>query len=153
MNMKFLATMGMIFSIAIAIVGVVVLCGGLGGDAGYPSGALSYYDSGYASFGGDFYTYVNNNAAEAADAGNRAAANVKELCDLVKNVSGAFLIGFGLLGMCLFGIVRCNSIDGNMEEELHRIFEAECAGDEDDASTKMPAAPEIPEVPAAEVEI
>lgn len=107
MNKKTFSTLGMIFSAVIVFLGILVLAGALGGDASYPNSASYLYDSGYATFGGDFYTFVNNNAAEAASASYTAAANLQDLCELLKNVCGIFLMGFGLMGVCYFGIQRC----------------------------------------------
>ena len=60
MNKKTFSTLGMIFSAVIVFLGILVLAGALGGDASYPNSASYLYDSGYATFGGDFYTFVNN---------------------------------------------------------------------------------------------
>ncbi len=108
MTKKRFATIGMIVSILIVLMGILVISGAFGGDGDYPGSAPSYYDSGYASFGGDFYTYVNNNAGEAASAARTTARNLDTLNDLAKNVCGIFLMGFGLMGLCAFGIVRCS---------------------------------------------
>lgn len=108
MSKKTLATLGMIVSMILVLFAALVFTGELGGDANYPSTAPYGYDSGYATFGGDFYTYASNNAAEAASASRTAAANIRELCNLMKNVCGCFLMGFGLMGFCHFGIIRCD---------------------------------------------
>lgn len=85
MTKKTFALIGMIISLAIVVCGVLTISGELGGNAHYASGASYLYDSGYASFGADFYTYVSNNAAEAADA---APAPVpEELPDLENSSS------------------------------------------------------------------
>ena len=108
MNKKTYATIGMIVSVLIVLMGILVISGAFGGNGDSPSSAPSYYDSGYASFGGDFYTYVNNNAGEAASAARTTARNVDYLSTLLKNACGIFLMGFGLMGACAFGIVRCS---------------------------------------------
>ena len=118
MNKKLYATLGMIFSAVIVLMGILVICGALGGDASYANSAPSYYDSGYATFGGDFYTYVNNNAGEAASASRTAANNLLDLCVLLKNVCGISMMGFGLMGVCLFGILRCKYDDKKTEAEV-----------------------------------
>ena len=135
MNKKLLATLGMVFSAVLVLASILVFAGAMGGDANYPSSAPYSYDSGYASFGADFYTYVSNNAGEAASASRTAANNVRELCELMKNVCGCFLLGFGLLGFCHFGIVRC---------ECRKQEDAEKAA----AEPELPAAPEAPAEPA-----
>ena len=108
MSKQTFATLGMVFSAVLVLCSILVFIGVMGGEASYPGSAPYSYDSGYATFGGDFYTYVSNNAAEAASASRTAANNVRELCDLMKNVCGLFLLGFGLLGFCHFGIVFCD---------------------------------------------
>ena len=104
MTKKTYALIGMIVSLAIVLCGILTISGTLGGDAHYASGASYLYDSGYASFGADFYTYVSNNAAEAADAASTVASNVRSVAELQKNVFGIFLMGFGLMGFCFFGM-------------------------------------------------
>ncbi len=106
MSKKTFATIGTIVSILLVIVGLLVLFGVFGGAARYPNSAPYSYDSGYATFGGDFYTYVVNNAGEAASASRTAAINTMELCNLMRNVGGILLISFGLFGFCGFGILR-----------------------------------------------
>ncbi len=108
MSKNSFATAGMVISALVVLMGILTMCGAFGGDATI-AGAASYrYDSGYASFGGDFYSYVNNNAAEASAAARTTAKNVKELVDLTKTVGGIFLMSVGLFGLCGFGIVRCS---------------------------------------------
>ena len=72
----------------------------------YPSSAPTKYDSGYATFGGDAYTYMANNAAEAASAARTVAGNQQDIFGLMQTVSGILLIGFGLLGFCHFGALK-----------------------------------------------
>lgn len=109
MNRKVFATLGMIFGLLIALCGILTLSGKLGGDTSYPSSAPYSYDSGYASFGADFYTYVSNNAAETASAARTTAGNLEDIAELLKNVCGIFLIGFGMMGFCFFGAIRKES--------------------------------------------
>jgi len=104
MSKKLFSILGIVFSALIVVSGVLVVFGVLGGDASGATSAPSKYDSGYASFGADFYSFVNNNAAEAAVAARFTASNVRSLCELLKNVCGIFLMGFGLMGVCFFGI-------------------------------------------------
>ncbi len=94
--------------IGISVSAVIVLCGILtvaglfGGRTELAGSAPIYYDSGYASFGGDFYTFVSNNAAEAAQASRTVAKNLDRIAKLLKNVLGTGLIGLGLLSGCYF---------------------------------------------------
>ena len=105
MSKKIFSILGIVFSALIVVSGVLVVFGVLGGDASGATSAPSKYDSGYASFGADFYSFVNNNAAEAAVAARFTASNVRSLCELLKNVCGIFLMGFGLLSLCHFTMV------------------------------------------------
>lgn len=107
MNKKNFSMIGMVVSLAVALCGILTIFGVMGGDASSASSAPYYYDSGYASFGADFYGYVTNNAAEAADAAQATASNLVDIADLLRNVCGIFLIGFGLMGFAGFGYLWC----------------------------------------------
>lgn len=121
---KFFAIIGMLFCCAVIYVGVQYLngsnqlIGGISIGGNYvsspnsSSSAPSYYDSGYASFGGDFYSYVNNNAAEAAKAARTIASNQIQLFEqqsrfekTTRQFFGFFLITLGGIGVCLFGVL------------------------------------------------
>lgn len=106
MSKKVFATLGMVFGLVIALCGILTITGEMGGNTSYPSSAPYSYESGYASFGADFYTYVSNNSAEAASAARTTASNLEDIADLLKNVCGVFLMGFGMLGFCFFGAMR-----------------------------------------------
>ena len=103
LNKKNFSLVGMGISILVVLFGILIMAGAMGGNASYSSGSY-LYDSGYASFGADFYTYVSNNAAEAASASRTAASNLVSIAKLLKNVCGIFLMGFGTMGFCLFGM-------------------------------------------------
>ena len=139
MTKKAFATIGMVVSVLIAVMGVLVIAGQLGGQASSASSAPYTYESGYASFGADFYTYVSNNAGEAASASRTAANNIRELCELLTNVSGIFLIGFGLLGVCYFGIHRCSCEEAKGQPEF--VPEQPAAGDENAPVSEQEEAP------------
>ena len=57
MNKKTLSLVGMIIGCVFVLIGILSLSGAVGGNTSYPSSAPYSYDSGYASFGGDYYTY------------------------------------------------------------------------------------------------
>ena len=97
--------MGMILGLVMALCGILTITGTMGGDTSYPSSAPYSYESGYASFGADFYTYVSNNSAEAASAARTTASNLEDIAELLKNVCGCFLAVFGLMGVCFFGTI------------------------------------------------
>ena len=84
--------------------GILILSGSFGGDTSTASGASALYDSGYASFGADFYTYVSNNAQEAASASRTVASNLNAIADLLRSSLGCLFIVFGLFTTCLFGL-------------------------------------------------
>lgn len=93
---KIFSIIGMVVSAMIVITGILTISGVFGGNESY---IPYYYDSGYASFGADFYSYVNNNAAAAARA-------VTSLVLFAKSISGIFMICIGLLSLCHFGIAH-----------------------------------------------
>ena len=133
MNKKLFAIIGVATSVLLILMGLLTICGAFGGDTSYPSSGWSY-DSGYATFGGDFYTYVNNNAAKAAYASSSASSNVAELVDLMKNFCGIFMMGFGLLGLSYFGMSLCDYVTFPApKQETETVAEA-------------PAEPQEPEV-------
>ena len=102
-SVKTFSVIGIIAGVTLLILGILVLCGEMGGDMVHAGGAPSRYDSGYATFGADFYTYTVNNAGEAAAAGRAAASNAYEIGHLMKNVYGISFIAAGLFMICLFG--------------------------------------------------
>jgi len=105
MKKKTLALIGMITGGLLFLCGLLVMLGAFGGDTGYASSAGYLYDSGYATFGADFYNYVSNNAAEAASASRTAANNLDDIASLLKNVCGVFLMGIGLMAACSFAMI------------------------------------------------
>lgn len=98
--------MGMAISLVIALMGVLVMSGAMAGSPSSASGAPSYYSSGYSAFGGDAYTYMSNNAQEAASAARTVANNQRHIYNLIERAVGILLIGFGLLGFCFFGALK-----------------------------------------------
>lgn len=101
---KFFAVIGMLVCAGLVVAGIMFVEGNMGGNTSTASSAPSYYNSGYATFGADFYTYVTNNAGEAASAVRTAAANLNHIARLLRNFCGAVLIGMGLIGFCGFGV-------------------------------------------------
>lgn len=107
MRKKLFATIGMIVCVVFIIMGFATM----GRDNECSTASRSgMYDSGLTTFGADFYTYSNNNTAEAASAARTTANNIYELYDLLADVSGWFFVFAGLIGFCHFGIIRagCN---------------------------------------------
>ena len=101
---KKLALIGMIAGIAMIFIGLLTMCGAFSGSISY--GGSSPYSSGYASFGADYYTYSVNNSAETASAARAAAQNVGDVLDFIQVCGGLFLMLFGLMAFCGFGIVH-----------------------------------------------
>lgn len=116
---KFFSIVGIFFSCMVIYLGVQYInlnaefVGGRTVSApDTASSAPSYVDSGYASFGADFYTYVTNNAADAASAVHTVAANQVRIFDQMNQVKtiltrffGFVLISLGGMGVCLFGFL------------------------------------------------
>lgn len=104
MNKKTVSIIGMVCGAVIILLGILVMAGSMGGGASTASGASYLYDSGYATFGADFYTYVSNNAAEAASASRVVASNLKAIAELLKNACGILIMAVGLFTTCYFGV-------------------------------------------------
>lgn len=96
---KRFSIMGMVVCSLIVIFGILLLAGVLKPFYSYVDTPGYLYDYGYAQFGADFYSHVNNNAALAAKGTQSIAANQKKTL----SVYGIMMIGFGLFGICLFG--------------------------------------------------
>lgn len=104
-------TIGMIVSACVVALGILTLIGAFGGVPANDDSFINSNDGGYARFGTDFYTFVNNNAASAALYAIRTTA-------LLRNVSGFLFIGFGLLSFCYFASKRyCEPTKPIMREE------------------------------------
>ena len=105
MSKKYYAVCGLIIGTIVVILGTLVTSGAIGGNTvtatTSPSSIL--YSSGYASFGADFYTYVTNNAQEAASAARTIADNQNVIYGFLRSAFGIALIVFGLFMNCLFG--------------------------------------------------
>ena len=100
---KAFSVLGMVSGIAVVVLGFLMLFGVLGGNTSSATSSSYLYPSGYATFGADFYTYVSNNAAEAASASRVAANNLNTIAKTIRTGSGILLIGFGMMLLCLFG--------------------------------------------------
>ncbi len=111
MNKKTLSLVGTVAGVLLVVMGFLMLVGAFGGHTSYYSTAPYDYDSGYATFGADYYTYSVNNAAEATDAAQAAASNARELVKITKVFFGLIMMAVGLFATCAFGIVfvGCNA--------------------------------------------
>ena len=102
MSKKVFAIIGMIVCVVFVIMGFSIV----GQDNECSTASRSgMYDSGLTTFGADFYTYSNNNTAEAANAARITANNIYHLYDLLGNIFGWFFVFVGLIGFCHFGVV------------------------------------------------
>ena len=104
MNKKLVSLIGIVLGVVVIVMGILVMAGVFGGDASGAGTSPYNYDSGYASFGADFYTYVSNNAAEAASAARTVASNLVRIADLLKNALGILTIAFGAFMCCFFAL-------------------------------------------------
>ena len=91
------AKIGMVSCAIIAIMGLLILCGAMGGSTQDSYGSYGY-TNGKASFGADFYT----SAAEVT------ADNLNEIGTLLRWSLGILVFGIGAIGACGFGIVYCD---------------------------------------------
>ena len=108
-NKKNAAIIGAALSLVIILFGILVLSGAFGAKTEKAPSSSSKYDTGYATFGADFYNFASNNAYEAAVATRAVADNLHALGKLIKNVSGLTLLALGFLGCGYFGLafVEC----------------------------------------------
>ncbi len=107
---KVFSIIGMVVGLAFVIVGLVAMSGAMGGRASYPGSAPYGYDSGYAEFGADYYTYSVNNTAETASAARTTANNIRCISDFLLLFCGLSSMLFGLVIICAFGIVFASCI-------------------------------------------
>ncbi len=134
---KVFSIVGLFVGLAFIVVGSLSMSGALGGETSYPGNAPFSYDSGYATFGGDYYTYSVNNSAEAASAARTAANNIGDVADFLVLFFGLTSVLFGLMVMCAFGVVLSSCIKKAtpplVADTDNAIFDAEST--ESDAET------------------
>ena len=123
MSKKTLSLVGIIVGFAFILIGILSFSGALGGNTSHPSSAPYSYDSGYASFGADYYTYSVNNTAETARAARTTASNLDDIADFIKNFCGLFSICFGLAIVCCFAIYRAGlkETDCKVADEVNLV--------------------------------
>lgn len=118
--------LGIIFSLVIVLLGILLLTGAI--SVKPESSYLRRYDSGFAVFGGDFYTHVNNNAAEAVG--------------LIRVTAGILVMSIGALGFCLFGaFLGIKEIDPSVQ--MPKPTSKPVAGPK---APKVPATDELPDL-------
>lgn len=101
---KIFPLVGMIVGLAFVLVGILSFTG-FSRYPVYGSSAPYSYDSGFAQFGADYYSYSVNNSAEAASAARAAAANAANTFHFLKMFCGCASILFGLIVVCGFGLL------------------------------------------------
>ena len=104
MKKKF-SIVGILVGVVFIIVGLLAMTGALSSNATGASSAPYPYDSGYATFNGDYYTYSVNNTAEAASAARTTAYNVYAVANFLEMFMGISSIIVGVIVICGFGIV------------------------------------------------
>lgn len=103
------ASIGIIAGIMLIVFGSIIILGGFGDAYGHVSYSGDY-TKGYATFGGDFYTYSVNNTAQAASAASATNDSLHGISNLLCNSLGVFMQCFGLITICGFGIVFADCI-------------------------------------------
>ena len=106
---KNFSVLGIVVGGLFVLLGILSIFGAFGGDTSSPVRAPYGYDSGYAEFGADYYTYSSNNAAEAASAARTAAYNAQAIAEFLTLFCGLASILLGLMVICGFGIVLSTS--------------------------------------------
>lgn len=107
---RFFAVGGMAVCLLSVLLGILILCGVFGGLRGnYPTSTT--YDHGYAMFGNDYYTYMNNNAAATTSAISSVNRNIIAQSKLIKNISGLAFMSVGIIGFFAFGTTAVDSIN------------------------------------------
>ncbi len=100
---KTLSLIGILTGIAVIIFALCILFGAFSKE--WSVGGYSSYDSGYANFGADYYTYSVNNSAETTTAVRAAARNIGNVYELLELCVGCFMLFFGIMSVCGFGMV------------------------------------------------
>ena len=114
---KNFSIIGMITGILLVVVGILSMCE-VFGDANAFGNHNYKYDSGYATFGADYYTYVVNNTAEIEDEVDAANSNLMDIAEYMQMAFGLFFICFGILAFCGFGIVLAGCKNPLIEENI-----------------------------------
>ncbi|MBQ7399347.1 MAG: hypothetical protein IJW06_02645 [Clostridia bacterium] len=118
---KTFSIIGILVGVALIIIGIATMGGGLGGNTSHGFTNALNHDNGYTSFGAAFYTYVNNNAAEISENTSQIAWNTDDIGDFLKNFFGIISICFGMITICGFGIVY----SGCPKKEKTNVFPTE----------------------------
>lgn len=106
---KFFSIIGIIVGASFIILGFLTISGELGGNATGTSYTKDIYDTGYAVFGTDFYTYSVNNTAKAAEAAEVTAYNVYSVANFLQTFLGTSSILIGIIVISCFGILLSTS--------------------------------------------
>ena len=65
-----------------------------------------------------------------ASAARTTASNIGDIAELLKNVCGVFLMGFGLLSLCFFGMIFVGEKKVTTETVVEELPEQECVAEE-----------------------
>ena len=135
---KILSLTAMVVSVIIAFCGILTLCGAFGNADSY--GGSSPYDSGYASFGADYYTYSVNNAAEMVSEANAINNNLRDISDILNAGFGLFMLALGILSFCGFGIIYAGC-----EAAVQCVCTEACADKQDEEEVYCETEPDFEE--------
>ena len=144
---KISALMGLAAGLLAILIGILILSGSIGGNTSYYaySEYISSIDSGRTAFGADFYTYVNNNAANAVTAVKNTTnavegvgESLEDLFHLVRTIGGWGILLFGLFITFLFA--------GKLPEKAPAVSYAPVTGTAAPAPMATQAAQAVPEV-------
>ena len=94
--------LGIVIGLVIIVLGICTIKGKFGGNADIADSPSLSFDYGYATFGADFYTYLNNNSAYTAIGSQQTAYNLYTISKLLREVLGILLMAFGGFTVCLF---------------------------------------------------
>ncbi len=101
---KTFSILGLLGGIAVIVLGSLAFSGEMGETPSSASSSSYLYDSGFAIFGLDSYTYMNNNAAEAANAARITANNQRDIAEILKNAGVILILSVGFFMFCFFGV-------------------------------------------------
>lgn len=143
-NLKLVFSLaGMISGLLLILFGFITVFGGFGGSHHYTTSHIEY-DSGYAKFGADYYTYSVNNTAETASAAMAANSNLTEISDILCRGIGLSMICFGLFGLCGFGVVYSGCKKDTLP--IDEIPENDSQPDDDAEHSEVPSSEDISDV-------
>lgn len=144
---KVSAFLGLAAGLLAILIGILILSGSIGGNTSYYaySEYISSIDSGRTAFGADFYTYVNNNAANAVTAAKNTTNAVEGVGESLEDLF--YLVrAIGGWGILLFGLFITFHFAGKLPEKAPAAGTAPVAWAAAPAPTATQASPAVPVV-------